>query len=261
MTMKEYNFMRKLIAILAAVTVFFSAAAFAEGLSAVTDEELLALYQDVLDEMERRGLSAEPETDSAQAGITERVLSFFAAWSRNDLDEMLALCSSGWKAGLENPKMELFRILANRTALDAAVNSVGEIAGEDPDSLLSCRVTVTADLDRNNGKAPRAYFLEFVVSREADGLWYINPTGLASGEIAETTAAPADPADGVAADTVLYYHPNGGEYYHLDRNCRTVHPRFLPLEGSFLYSELDQEPYRELKPCKVCGATTDSEEE
>ena len=55
-------------------------------------------------------------------------------------------------------------------------------------------------------------------------------------------------------DTVLYYHPDGGQYYHADQNCLSVHEKYLPLSGKFLYSELENEAYRDLLPCNVCGA-------
>ncbi len=47
-------------------------------------------------------------------------------------------------------------------------------------------------------------------------------------------------------DIFLYYQPDGGEYYHLDQNCKRVHPKYLPLQDSFLYSELNDEAYRDL---------------
>ena len=88
------------------------------------------------------------------------------------------------------------------------------------------------------------------------------PAGLSSFEKegdalpAEATAAP----ESDAADMVLYYQPDGGEYYHLDQNCVSVNPVFLPLQGSFSYSELEDEPYRALKRCHVCDAPFRSEE-
>ena len=66
-------------------------------------------------------------------------------------------------------------------------------------------------------------------------------------------AALADTAS-AAEDPVLYYYPAGGEYYHLDQNCKLVNPKYLPLSDSFLYSELNDDPYRALKPCEVCVA-------
>ena len=55
-------------------------------------------------------------------------------------------------------------------------------------------------------------------------------------------------------ETVLYYSPEGGQYYHRDRNCRLVNEKYLPLRGAFLYSELENEAYKDLQPCAVCGA-------
>ena len=55
-------------------------------------------------------------------------------------------------------------------------------------------------------------------------------------------------------DTPLYYNPSGGEYYHLDQNCKRINERYLPLQGHFTYAELSKEPYSKLKRCNVCGA-------
>ncbi len=60
----------------------------------------------------------------------------------------------------------------------------------------------------------------------------------------------------VAADTVLYYNPNGGHYYHADQNCSSIKNRFLPLEGSMTYAELDDPAYGALTPCKHCNPPT-----
>lgn len=259
--------MKKWLIILAAVMVVWTAAAFAENLSGMTDEELLDLYQDLLDEMAYRGLSAGQEADDEQTSVTERVLSFFHAWNKNDFDEMLTLCDSGWKTANENPRMELFRIMANRTALSFEIESIQEIAGEGPDGLSYDMVTATSVLDRNNGMPPKKYRLRFLVRKEEDGLWYINPDGLDELEKAEeeipteATAVPGGDADAAMADPVLYYQPNGGEYYHLDQNCKCIHPTYLPLQGVFLYSELNDEPYRNLKPCEICGAPPAPESE
>ena len=250
--------MRKFIAVVTAVAVLFSTAGFADDLSVLTDGELLALYQDVLDEMDRRQISDEPETDNDLADITERVISFFTAWNRNDPDEMLTLCDSGWKAAVENPRTVLSGILADMTPLDATIEAAYEIGGEGADGLPCYLVKVNSHLDRNDGRFAEMYNIRFLVRKEEDGLWYINPTGLDSRETAEeespAEAEPEGNTEAAAADTVLYYHPDGGEYYHLDQNCLTVNPKYLPLQGSFPYAELNEEPYRTLKRCEVCGA-------
>ena len=56
----------------------------------------------------------------------------------------------------------------------------------------------------------------------------------------------------VPADTVLYYNPNGGQYYHADQNCSSIKARFLPLPGSMTYAELDDPAFAALTPCKHC---------
>lgn len=57
----------------------------------------------------------------------------------------------------------------------------------------------------------------------------------------------------VSPDTVLYYNPNGGHYYHADQNCSSIKARFLPLQGSMTYAELDEPQFAELTPCKHCN--------
>ena len=57
----------------------------------------------------------------------------------------------------------------------------------------------------------------------------------------------------VSPDTVLYYNPNGGQYYHADQNCSSIKNRFLPLQGSMTYQELDEPEYQKLTPCKHCN--------
>ena len=53
---------------------------------------------------------------------------------------------------------------------------------------------------------------------------------------------------------LLYYVPEDGRYYHLDRNCKTVHEKYLPLQTCFTYEELEDEAYKDLHPCSVCAA-------
>ena len=71
-------------------------------------------------------------------------------------------------------------------------------------------------------------------------------------KITETPSPTETPA--IYPDTVLYYNPSGGEYYHLDQNCKRINERYLPLQGHFKYSELTNDKYSKLKPCAICGA-------
>ena len=50
-------------------------------------------------------------------------------------------------------------------------------------------------------------------------------------------------------DTVLYYNPNKGQYYHSAEHCNMASSiTFTP----FLYSQLEDEGFAKLKPCNFC---------
>ena len=50
-------------------------------------------------------------------------------------------------------------------------------------------------------------------------------------------------------DTVLYYNPDGGAYYHKAEKCYCATKiTFQP----FLYSQLEEAPYSKLQPCPWC---------
>ena len=52
---------------------------------------------------------------------------------------------------------------------------------------------------------------------------------------------------------MLYYNKDGGSYYHADKNCSKVADKYLPLTGTFKYSELNDGKYKNLKPCDKCN--------
>jgi len=52
-------------------------------------------------------------------------------------------------------------------------------------------------------------------------------------------------------DTLLYYNPDGGQYYHSYANCASVRDKYLPLTA-FTYAELDTGIYKDLEPCPNC---------
>ena len=55
------------------------------------------------------------------------------------------------------------------------------------------------------------------------------------------------------ADLALYYNPDGGQYYHMDRRCASIRDRFLPLKGEMSYARLDDAEFAKLTPCKHCA--------
>ncbi|NLI20728.1 MAG: L,D-transpeptidase [Clostridiales bacterium] len=52
-------------------------------------------------------------------------------------------------------------------------------------------------------------------------------------------------------DTLLYYNPNGGKYYHSTPECSSVKKKYYPLTA-FKYSELETGLYARLDPCPSC---------
>jgi hypothetical protein len=55
-----------------------------------------------------------------------------------------------------------------------------------------------------------------------------------------------------ADDTLLYYNPDGGQYYHSYANCASVRDKYLPL-SAFTYGELDTGIFASLEPCPSCS--------
>ncbi len=207
----------------------------------------------VVTERPAAAVTSTPEPDLGEA-VTERLYQFFHYWSANQTDEMLTLCSPSWQSKTDNPKADLFGLLANRTPLDYTFES---ISGTNDDQ--SRTVTLNTLMDRNNGKDPSRYRLNVIMVRDND-LWYVDPQSLQTYEAADTpdpnvTATPA-PTPELQADasTVLYYNPDGGTKYHLDPNCKSTHQKYLPFKGHFTYGEINQSEYVKLSPCNVCGA-------
>ena len=194
----------------------------------------------------------EPETDNE---VTNRLETFFTYWAANQYDNMLTLCSPTWRNKSENPKNDLFVLMRNRTPKDYMVEN---ISGTNQD--MSRSITVSSLMDMNNGKDPVRYRLSVIMIKESDGLWYLDPQSLQSNEPLNTpdpsvTDTPAPTETPLTdANTVLYYNPDGGSFYHRDQNCKKINERYLPLKGKFTYAELNQEPYKNLKPCAICGA-------
>lgn len=188
--------MRKLLAVLASITVLFSASALADSLTSLTDSELLELYRSVCGEMERRQLTEDPAEGTEESAVTDRVLSFFYLWGNNRLDEMLNLCSPGWKKTVEDPRTKLFGILQNRTPMDITIETASKIGGESPNGLTWYLVTGVSHLDRNDGAPAAQYRIRLLAGKESDGLWYIDPSGLLDCEKVEEeiiTEVPASP--------------------------------------------------------------------
>lgn len=192
---------------------------------------------------------------NADYEVLQRLRTFFDYWAVNRQDDMLALCSPSWASKEDNPKTALFALLRNRTPKNMIEENISGTSND-----LSRTVTVVSEMDRNNGKPAVKYRMNIMMDKESDGQWYVNPKSLLSYDDADTpdpsitdTPAPTN-TPAVYPNTVLYYNPGKGEYYHLDPNCKRIAEKYLPLQGHFTYAEINDEKYKKLKPCAVCGS-------
>lgn len=203
-------------------------------------------------------------TPSGPSEAEQRLETFMALWQNNNPQEMVSLVQPSWASAQENPSTALFVLLANRTPEEYTIE---EISGTDQDN--SRTVTMTATINKNNGKDPSLYRFMVIMTKEGDE-WYVDPNSLATNDelqsseenvvnnlsVADATATPrttVTPAP--AGDTLLYYNVNNGSFYHLDPYCSSVAEEYQPLTGSFPYSELS-EHLGQLNPCLKCGAPT-----
>lgn len=210
-------------------------------------------------------VSPTPSPTPAGPSVAQQRLELFMnLWKVNNTAEMVSLVQPSWRSAQSDASVALFTVLANRTPEDFTIE---EITGTDADN--SRTVTMTATINKNTGKDPSKYRFMVLMVKEG-GEWYVDPNSLSSNESVQdeeenvvnnnfvgldemtppprTTVSPAPPAS-----TVLYYNPDGGSYYHLDPYCSSVREEYLPLQGTFSYSELESYQGR-LQPCLSCGA-------
>lgn len=240
--------MKKIILLVMAMILLVSSA-LAEDLPNMTDEELLILYQQVSGELANRNL-APNELDEP---LKNRLFEFMSLWYKQDIAGMVHYSTSDWQAKQENPQFSMSEILKGRQPIQYELISV---SGDPWDSVrfADCDITI----NWNTGKPYKKYNFKITMVLEEDGLWHVDPTSLVTNELPEETLmppelTPAPPAE-ITGDTILYYNPEDGSKYHLDPNCKTVNPKFLPLQGTFRYSEVNDPQYQELRTCHICLA-------
>ena len=196
----------------------------------------------------------DPYQEAGQAA--EQLQSFFYFWHVNNDENMLALTAPSWRAQQEKPLEALYQIRANRTPLDNC--NIISISGSEADTMRTAKVEVSISKNIIN-REPQLYSFDVIMLKE-DDVWYVDPLSLTSNETVQTTKAqtnemPTQPVLNTGAPSmVLYYNPDGGSYYHADPNCYKIDKKYLPLKGQFLYSQLNDAPYSELKNCTGCGA-------
>lgn len=196
-----------------------------------------------------------PTEDVNTSETVAQLNSFLYFWKVNKTDEMTRLTSPSWRAGVQAPETALFEIIGIRKLVDYSVEKVNGSASDNTRTVV-----VKVEISKYTDQEPVAYRLDVLMEKEND-VWYVNPRSLHSQSLAEATATPTPsptptPTPNLTADrsTRLYYNPDGGSKYHLDQYCPSTHERYLPFKGTFTYGELDNDKYKDLKPCNRCNA-------
>lgn len=102
------------------------------------------------------------------------VSSFMKGWAINFVDDMLTPCAPSWKAQQSNPELQMFQLMANRTA---AAWNIGQPA-KDGDALI---YPVDVLLRRNNVTQDGWQRFTLRVVTE-NGEQYVIPDGIAACE-------------------------------------------------------------------------------
>ena len=195
--------------------------------------------------------AAPPEvTPDSRSLAQERLEQFMNSWMNLDYTAMLNYCSPAWKNAQPNPEQAIFKVRGTQTPTNFEVIYV---SGNDADD--SRTITMEAMIDRGDGNAPTKYRYEVLMLR-VNGQWYVDPASLTTATKVVDAGTPTPnytlmPTNSPDPNQVLYYNPDGGSYYHTDKNCSSTSIKYLPLKGSFLYSEIGN---YDLKPCSECNA-------
>ena len=141
---------------------------------------------------------------------------------------------------------------AGTSAVEAEADGTSGSEADDSRTL-----TMIASIDKGTGKAPQPYRYEVLMLR-VNGTWYVDPASLSSATEIKEAVTPTVQITLMPTYTPdmalrLYYNPDGGSYYHKNQECTKVAVKYLPLKGTFLYSQLNEPQYSNLKPCDGCN--------
>ena len=200
------------------------------------------------------GPTATPNPGNASFA-QQRLQDFMGAWSRINYAEMASYCLPSWINQQDSAETAMFHLRANRTIVSYEVL---EITGNDSDQTRT--IHMNAVIDKSNGNPPETHRFQVLMVR-INNEWYVDPRSLSSigiieteAEIAARTIATIVPTATPPADTRLYYNPNGGRFYHLDPNCPSLLPEYLPMTASFYFGDINKPEFSQLVPCVTCRA-------
>lgn len=209
------------------------------------------------------GLSDEDYTAGVKSGAEIALENFMEKWRKGIIADMVEYTAMSWRnpLGDTGAKNQLFWKFQQKPLVDW--RQISSPTGTEESTART--ITVQADIKYGSNDETRTYEYDAIVLFE-NGEWLVDPDSLSSGVLVQAATATPDPnatptpspaptpTPTINPKTVLYYNTDGGSYYHADKNCPRVNSKYLPLKGSFKYSELNDTKYKKLEPCDRCGA-------
>jgi len=191
-------------------------------------------------------------TPNSRSEAQQQLELFMNSWMSLDYNAMLSYCTPSWVSAQENPQHAIFKIRG--TSTPTAYEVIGASGSEADDSRT---LTMIASIDKGTGREPQDYRYEVLMLR-VNGVWYVDPASLSSATEIKDEATPTPtitlmPTYTPDMNQTLYYNPDGGSFYHASDQCTKVAVKYLPLKGSFKYSQLNDPAYKDLKPCDKCN--------
>ncbi|NLB38421.1 MAG: hypothetical protein GX810_04130 [Clostridiales bacterium] len=207
--------------------------------------------------MSQRAEESQPKATTdpgSKSLVQQRLEQFMSAWIAQDYGGMVSVSLPSWVQAQDDAERKMFQIRSNRTPVDYKVT---EVSGTDADSLRT--VTMEASIDKSNGQEP-LLFRFLVLMMRVNDVWYVDPNSLTSPQqltpdkAAATPAVTLAPLTTASPDMLLFYNADGGTFYHLDPNCRSINQKYLPLTASFYFRDIGNATFANLKPCVYCHA-------
>jgi len=190
-----------------------------------------------------------------KSGAEIALENFMEKWRKGIIADMVEYTAPSWQDAQDSPSRQLFWKFAQKALVDWRQMSAP--TGTD----ASTARTIAIEVDMTYSGEIRTYQYDAVLLCENER-WYVDPNSLSSGTLKASTPDPnvtptpepsPTPEPTINPKTVLYYNKDGGSYYHQDKNCAKVASKYLPLKGTFKYSEINDKAYKNLKPCDKCN--------
>lgn len=184
---------------------------------------------------------------------------FMSKWAQKQYADCIQLCRPDWVTQQQNAEVTLFHKLGDITPLQYSIEKTD---GSEADSSRTITMLVKGKVFDSSD----VYYRYTVLMLKVNSTWYIDPDSLsgvlvtvealqAEGKLDIVTPAPTPtPKPTANPNMILYYNPNGGSYYHIDKQCTSMDSTARRALQQFYYFEVNNDQYKALSPCTKCGS-------